>query len=485
DLIKYTTDIALPSSLSFFHLPPFCAGKAAVPYNLEFAPTAAMASSLSANPFLESTRSESLSGIRSRQSSLPKLSSSSLRIPLRRNSRKLVIQAVGSSFGTHFRVTTYGESHGGGVGCIIDGCPPRLPLSEEDLQTDLDRRRPGQSRITTPRKETDTCTILSGIADGVTTGTPIMVNVPNTDQRGHDYSEMSKAYRPSHADATYDYKYGVRSVQGGGRSSARETIGRVAAGAVAKKIIKLYAGIEVLAYVSQAHKVVLPEGLVDYETLTLEQIESNIARCPDSEYAEKMIAAIDAVRVRGDSVGGVVTCIVRNVPKGLGTPVFDKLEAEFAKALISLPATKGFEIGSGFGGTFMTGSEHNDEFYTDQHGRIRTRTNRSGGIQGGISNGEIIHMRLAFKPTSTIAKKQNTVTRDKVETELIARGRHDPCVVPRAVPMVEAMVALVLVDQLMANYSQCQLFPIDPSLQENQNLPKLEPAGFLPQGASH
>ncbi|XP_044507521.1 chorismate synthase, chloroplastic isoform X3 [Mangifera indica] len=347
------------------------------------------------------------------------------------------------------------------------------------MQFDLDRRRPGQSRITTPRKETDTCKIQSGVSEGVTTGTPIHVFVPNTDQRGHDYSEMSVAYRPSHADATYDMKYGVRSVQGGGRSSARETIGRVAAGAVAKKILRQLAGTEILAYVSQAHKVVLPEDLVDHEALTLDQIESNIARCPDSEYAEKMIAAIDAVRVRGDSVGGVVTCIVRNAPRGLGSPVFDKLEAELAKAAMSLPATKGFEFGSGFAGTFMTGSEHNDEFYTDEYGNIRTRTNRSGGIQGGISNGEIINMRIAFKPTSTIGRKQNTVTRDKKETELIARGRHDPCVVPRAVPMVEAMVSLVLVDQLMAQYAQCYLFPPNPELQTPFKLPSLEPAEML------
>ncbi|GMN51098.1 hypothetical protein TIFTF001_020254 [Ficus carica] len=376
------------------------------------------------------------------------------------------VKAAGSTFGTHFRVTTYGESHGGGVGCVIDGVPPRRPILEADLQVDLDRRRPGQSRITTPRKETDTCKILSGVYEGMTTGTPIHIFVPNTDQRGHDYTEMSAAYRPSHADATYDMKYGIRSVQGGGRSSARETIGRVAAGAVAKKILKDFAGTEVLAYVSQVHNVVLPAGFVDHNNLTIEQIESNIVRCPDPEYAEKMIAAIDTIRVRGDSIGGVVTCI------GLGSPVFDKLEAELAKAVMSLPATKGFEFGSGFEGTFLTGSEHNDEFYVDEHGRIRTRTNRSGGIQGGVSNGEIINMRVAFKPTATIGKKQQTVTRDKKETELITRGRHDPCVVPRAVPMVEAMVALVLADQLMAQYAQCNLFPPNQDLQEPLELPK-------------
>ncbi|CAM6088445.1 unnamed protein product [Calypogeia fissa] len=380
--------------------------------------------------------------------------------------RKLEVRAgVGNTFGNVFRVTTYGESHGGGVGCIIDGCPPRLPLTEVDMQFELDRRRPGQSRITTPRKETDTCNILSGVADGLTLGTPIAVAVPNTDQRGGDYSEMSLAYRPSHADATYDFKYGVRAVQGGGRSSARETIGRVAAGAVAKKLLEQHTGTTVLAYVSRVHGVELPEGVVDHDTLTMEQIESNIVRCPDPTVAEKMIEAIDAVRVKGDSVGGVVTCIARNVPRGLGSPVFDKLEAELAKAVMSLPATKGFEIGSGFTGSLMTGSEHNDEFYIDENGNVRTRTNRSGGIQGGISNGETIVMRIAFKPTSTITSKQRTVTRDKQETELRARGRHDPCVVPRAVPMVEAMVALVLADQVLQHYAQCQLFPEDPVLQ--------------------
>ncbi|XP_061347035.1 chorismate synthase, chloroplastic [Gastrolobium bilobum] len=433
-----------------------------------------MASSLSTKPFLTASRTDAFSGFAPLNSDLRSLSSVYLQVSLRpRFPKKLQINAAGSTYGNHFRVTTYGESHGGGVGCVIDGCPPRIPLSEADMQEDLDRRRPGQSRITTPRKETDTCKIFSGVSEGLTTGTPIHVFVPNTDQRGHDYSEMSLAYRPSHADATYDMKYGVRSVQGGGRSSARETIGRVASGAVAKKILKNFSGTEIFAYVSQVHKVVLPEDLIDNYNLTLDQIESNIVRCPDPEYAEKMISAIDAVRVRGDSVGGVVTCIVRNCPRGLGSPVFDKLEAELAKAVMSLPATKGFQFGSGFAGTFLTGSEHNDEFYIDQHGRTRTRTNRSGGIQGGISNGEIINMRIAFKPTSTIGKKQFTVTRDKKETELIARGRHDPCVVPRAVPMVEAMVALVLVDQLMAQYAQCNLFPVNSDLQESL-LPALE-----------
>ncbi|XP_068652607.1 chorismate synthase, chloroplastic [Aristolochia californica] len=440
-----------------------------------------MASSLSSTIFFKGTKTDGACSLGFPASDLRRLSVPAVHISIQRRDahRRLEVKAgTGSSFGTLFRVSTYGESHGGGVGCVIDGCPPRIPLSEADMQVELDRRRPGQSRITTPRKETDTCKILSGVSEGLTTGTPIHVFVPNTDQRGHDYSEMSMAYRPSHADATYDFKYGVRSVQGGGRSSARETIGRVIPGAVAKKILKMKCGTEVLAYVSQVHKVVLPEGVVDNEIFTLEQVESNIVRCPDPEYAEKMISAIDAVRTKGDSVGGVVTCVVRNVPRGLGSPVFDKLEAELAKACMSLPATKGFEFGSGFAGTFLTGSEHNDEFYTDENGKIRTKTNRSGGIQGGISNGETIAIRVAFKPTSTITKKQNTVTRDRQETELIARGRHDPCVVPRAVPMVEAMVSLVLMDQLMLQYAQCELFPINQSLQEPLEKPSLEAAGL-------
>ncbi|CAL9207312.1 unnamed protein product [Musa hybrid cultivar] len=425
---------------------------------------AASSSLPSSKPFLGGSRTDGLSGLAFRLPST--VDQISIRRRISPAPRRLEVRAGGDKFGKHFEVTTYGESHGGGVGCIISGCPPRIPLSEEDLQFELDRRRPGQSRITTPRKETDTCRILSGLFEGTTTGTSICVFVPNTDQRGHDYSEMSIAYRPSHADATYDFKYGLRAIQGGGRSSARETIGRVAAGALAKKILKMYAGTEILAYVSQVHKVVLPEGVVDNETVTLDEIESNIVRCPDPEYARKMIEAIDAVRVKGESVGGIVTCIARNVPRGLGCPVFDKLESDLAKAMLSLPATKGFEFGSGFAGTFLTGSEHNDEFYMDEFGNVRTRTNRSGGIQGGISNGETIYMRIAFKPTSTIGKKQNTVTRDGHETELIARGRHDPCVVPRAVPMVEAMVALVLLDQLMAHTAQCGLFPSNPALQQ-------------------
>ncbi|RWR83378.1 Chorismate synthase [Cinnamomum micranthum f. kanehirae] len=441
-----------------------------------------MASSTLSTPFLKATRTDRGSGLGFQASDLIRFSSPNLKFSIQRISapRKLEVQAAGNTFGTVFRVTTFGESHGGGVGCIIDGCPPRIPLSEADMQFDLDRRRPGQSRISTPRKETDTCRIYSGVYEGITTGAPIQVMVPNTDQRGHDYKEMSMAYRPSHADATYDFKYGVRSIEGGGRSSARETIGRVISGAIAKKILKMLSGTEVLAYVSQVHKVVLPVGVVDNETVTLDQVESNMVRCPDPEYAEKMIKAIDEVRVRGDSIGGVLTCIARNVPRGLGSPVFDKLEAELAKACLSLPASKGFEFGSGFAGTFMMGSEHNDEFYVNDHKKIRTRTNRSGGIQGGISNGEIINMRVAFKPTATISRKQHTVTREKDEIELIARGRHDPCVLPRAVPMVEAMVALVLVDQLMLQRAQGELFPINSALQQPVELPSLEAAGLQP-----
>lgn len=369
----------------------------------------------------------------------------------------MTVVAAGSTYGTAFRVTTFGESHGKGVGCIIDGVPPRLPITEGEIQAELDRRKPGQSIITTPRKEDDRCEILSGVYDDITLGTPIGILVRNKDQKSQDYSEMSVAYRPSHADATYDYKYGIRAVAGGGRSSARETIGRVAAGAVAKKLLKVVGGTEVLAFVNRVREV---DSNVDLANFTLADVESNIVRCPDQAAAEKMIDAINEVRNKGDSCGGEVTCVVRNCPPALGAPVFDKLEAELAKAMLSLPATKGFEIGSGFAGTRMLGSEHNDEFFMEG-GKIRTRTNRSGGVQGGISNGEDIVIRVAFKPTSTISVKQRTVTRGGEETELRARGRHDPCVVPRAVPMVEAMVALVLADQLLQHHGQCALLPKD------------------------
>ncbi len=359
---------------------------------------------------------------------------------------------MGSSFGHLFRISTFGESHGGGVGVVIDGCPPKVEISAEEIQVELDRRRPGQSKITTPRNEADHCEILSGLFEGQTTGTPIAIMVRNKDQRSQDYSDMAVKYRPSHADATYDAKYGIRTIAGGGRASARETIGRVAAGAIAKKILKQMAGVEIVAYVKRIKDL---EAVVDPETVTMEQVESNIVRCPDLESVDRMIELIEQMRNQGDSIGGVVECIARRVPMGLGEPVFDKLEADLAKAVMSLPATKGFEIGSGFAGTLMTGSEHNDEFYTDESGKIRTVTNRSGGVQGGISNGENILIRVAFKPTATIRKEQRTVTNTGEEVTLSAKGRHDPCVLPRAVPMVEAMVALVLCDHLLRQRGQC------------------------------
>ncbi len=363
---------------------------------------------------------------------------------------------MGNTFGQLFRITTFGESHGGGVGVIIDGCPPRLEISPADIQQDLDRRRPGQSKITTPRNEADQCEILSGVFGGKTLGTPIAIMVRNKDARSQDYSEMAVKYRPSHADATYEAKYGIRNWQGGGRSSARETIGRVAAGAVAKKILAQVAGVEIVAYVKRIQDL---EGTVDPATVTLEAVEANIVRCPDAAMAATMIERIEHIRQQKDSIGGVVECVVRNAPKGLGEPVFDKLEAELAKGMLSLPATKGFEFGSGFAGTVLTGSQHNDEYYLDEQGEWHTRTNRSGGVQGGISNGEPIIMRVAFKPTATIGQEQKTVSKTGEETTLAAKGRHDPCVLPRAVPMVEAMAALVLCDHYLRWQAQCHSLP--------------------------
>lgn len=377
----------------------------------------------------------------------------------------VVTLGLGNSFGRVFRISTWGESHGGGVGVTVDGCPPRLPLTREDVQKDLDRRRPGQSRIVTPRNEPDAVEILSGVVDDVTIGTPIAMLVRNKDHRSQDYDTMAVSYRPSHADAAYDAKYGIRAVAGGGRSSARETIGRVAAGAIAKKILQLYAGVDVVAYVKRVRDIEATN--IDVSTVSLQDVEANIVRCPDPETAEKMIAYVDEVRKSGNSVGGVVEVVARNVPPGLGSPVFDKLEAELAKALMSLPASKGFEIGSGFEGTLLTGIEHNDPFFIDEHGRTRTATNRSGGIQGGISNGEPIVCRVAFKATSTVGRIQQTVTRGGEEKELKGKGRHDPCVLPRAVPMVEAMVALVLADQLMQQIAQGSVMPLDPAAAPN------------------
>lgn len=358
---------------------------------------------------------------------------------------------MGNTFGHLFRITTWGESHGGGVGVVIDGCPPRIELSEKDIQPDLDRRRPGQSSIVTPRKEADAVQILSGTFEGRTLGTPISMWVKNEDARPEAYSEMATKFRPSHADYTYQTKFGFRNWQGGGRSSARETVGRVAAGAVAKKILRERFGVEVLAYVTQVKDV---QAKVDREKVTLEQIESNIVRCPDAATAKEMIGLIEEMRKQGDSVGGIVEGIARGVPVGWGEPVFDRLEADLGKAMLSLPASKGFEIGSGFGGILMTGTEHNDA-YRSKEGKVRTTTNRSGGVQGGISNGELVYFRVAFKPVATVMVEQETVNVQLENTTLKGRGRHDPCVLPRAVPMVEAMTALVLLDHALRHKAQC------------------------------
>lgn len=350
---------------------------------------------------------------------------------------------MGSTFGKLFRIATFGESHGGGVGVVVEGCPPRLELDLAEIQHDLDRRKPGQSKLTTPRQEADQAEILSGLFEGRTLGTPIGILVRNKDARPASYEHMRDVYRPSHADYTYEAKYGIRNWQGGGRASARETIGRVAAGAIARKLLREVAGVEVLAWVSRVHEV---EANVDAGSVTLEQVESNIVRCPDADAAREMEARIDQARKNGNSLGGVVECVAKGVPPGLGEPVFDKLEAELASAMMSLPASKGFEIGSGFAGTLLTGLEHNDAFVPGEDGRPRTTTNRSGGVQGGISNGENIGLRVAFKPTATISSAQQTVDSSGNAVTLEAQGRHDPCVLPRAVPMVEAMMCLVLAD---------------------------------------
>ena len=352
---------------------------------------------------------------------------------------------MSSSFGTLFRISTWGESHGGGVGVVVDGCPPKVPISLAEIQSELDRRRPGQSRIVTQRKESDTVEILSGVLDGLTLGTPISMVVRNEDQRSRDYDEMQHKYRPSHADYAYDQKYGIRAWSGGGRSSARETIGRVAAGALAKKVLSEL-GVEIVGYVEKVHHI---RAEIDPEEVSLVDVESNIVRCPDSGKAEEMLAYIEDIRKQGNSVGGVIGCVARGVPAGWGEPVFDKLEADLAKALLSLPACKGFEIGGGFGMTDFTGQEVNDEFEANEAKEVSTRSNHSGGIQGGISNGMPIVIHAAFKPTATIMMEQHTVTSEHENTTLKGRGRHDPCVLPRAVPMVEAMVALVLVDHAL------------------------------------
>ena len=353
---------------------------------------------------------------------------------------------MANTFGQLFRVTTFGESHGGGIGVVIDGCPPKIDISPADIQRELDRRRPGQSKITTQRKEEDRCEIVSGIFDGKTLGTPIAILVRNKDARAEDYVEIARKFRPSHADFSYEAKYGIRNWQGGGRASARETIARVAAGAVAKKILAiLYSNFEIVGYVAQIHDII---AKINRSCVKMKDAEKNAVRCPDVAAAKRMESLIGQIRDEGDSVGGVIECVVRGIPAGLGEPVFDKLEADLAKAMLSLPATKGFEIGSGFAATHMRGSEHNDPFEM-RGGKIRTATNNSGGVQGGISNGEEIYFRVAFKPTATIVHEQKTVNVSREQTKLSARGRHDPCVLPRAVPIVEAMAALVLCDHAL------------------------------------
>ena len=350
---------------------------------------------------------------------------------------------MSNSYGTLFKISTFGESHGPAIGVIIDGCPAGLDIDEPFIQAELDRRRPGQSKITTQRKEDDTFKILSGVFEGKSTGTPIAIVIENQDQRSKDYSHIQNTFRPSHADYTYELKYGNRDYRGGGRSSARETAARVAAGAIAKLLLKK-SGVEVNAYVSQVGELKAPP----YTQLDLSKTEDNIVRCPHPATAEKMIALIDEVRLSRDTIGGLVTCVIKNTPVGLGEPVFDKLHAELGKAMLSINAVKGFEYGSGFDGVALRGSQHNDEFYNDGT-KIRTKTNHSGGVQGGISNGEDIYFNVAFKPVATIMQDQPSVDKEGNQTIVSGKGRHDPCVVPRAVPIVEAMAALVIADFLL------------------------------------
>lgn len=352
-----------------------------------------------------------------------------------------------NTYGHLFRVTTFGESHGLAVGVVIDGCPAGLDLDINFIQKELDRRRPGQSAIVTQRKEEDKIQIISGVFEGKTTGTPLTMLVWNEDAKSKDYSHIADKFRPSHADYTYQMKYGIRDYRGGGRSSARETLARVAAGAVAKLCLKQLTNIEIRAYVSQVGNIKLEQN---YQNLDLEATETNEVRCPDAEIAEKMIARIKEVRKKGDTIGGVVSCVCQNMPVGLGEPVFDKLHAELGKAMLSINAVKGFEYGSGFAGVEMLGSEHNDSFFVEDD-QVKTRTNHSGGIQGGISNGEDIYFRVAFKPVATLMQEQNSINENLEEISITGKGRHDPCVVPRAVPIVEAMAALVLLDFFLRN----------------------------------
>lgn len=357
---------------------------------------------------------------------------------------------MGNTFGRVFRITTWGESHGGGVGVVVDGCPPQLEISLEEIQAELDRRRPGQSDLTTPRQEQDRVQVLSGLFEGRTLGTPISLMVWNKDAKPESYAPFKDTFRPSHADYTYEAKYGIRNWMGGGRASARETIGRVAAAALARKWLARQWGVEIVAWVERVHDL---RAEVDPQSVSRQAVENSLVRCPDQEVAVQMADRIRWARDQGDSVGGVIGVVARGVPAGLGEPVFDKLEAELAKGLMSLPAVKGVEIGSGFAGTLLTGSEHNDPFEM-RDGQVRTRKNHSGGVQGGISNGENIVLRVAFKPTSTIFKSQDTVDKQGQSVVLEAQGRHDPCVLPRAVPIVEAMVALVLMDHALRQRAQ-------------------------------
>jgi chorismate synthase len=372
---------------------------------------------------------------------------------------------MSSIYGNLFRISTFGESHGKAVGVVVDGCPAGLSITEAEVQAELDRRRPGQSKLTTPRKEADKVEILSGCFEGKTTGTPIGMLVANTDQRSHDYGDMAEMYRPSHADFTYDLKYGFRDHRGGGRASARETIGRVAAGALARKLLREACGTEILAYVSQVGDI---DAAFDPLKATLALVEANPVRCADAAAAQKMAAAIDAARKSQDSLGGVIQLVVKNPPKGVGEPVFHRTEAELARAFLSLPATKGFEIGSGFAGTRLRGSQHNDPFIVKGGKKkakdaspldsIGTSTNLSGGVQGGITNGEPILCRIAFKPTATISLPQQTVDKHGKPRTLAAKGRHDPCVLPRAVVIVEAMAALTLADLFLEQRARYGLF---------------------------
>lgn len=355
---------------------------------------------------------------------------------------------MGNSFGRIFRISTFGESHGLGLGVLIDGCPAGLDIDEDFIRSEMQRRKPGQSKITTQRKEEDEFRILSGVFEGKSTGTPIGMVIMNTDQKSKDYSHISDKFRPSHADFTYFEKYGVRDYRGGGRSSARETAARVAAGAIAKMLLNHY-GISIQAYVSQVGDLKLEKSYLELE---LDRTEDNIVRCPDAIMAEKMIQFIDEIRKSRDTVGGVVSCVAKGVPPGIGEPVFDRLHAELGKAMLSINAVKGFEYGSGFEGVKMRGSSHNDAFYKEGE-KVRTKTNHSGGIQGGISNGEDIYFNVAFKPVATIMQDQESVNESGESVLVSGKGRHDPCVVPRAVPIVEAMGALVLVDYLLISRS--------------------------------